>query len=86
MAAGSRAGGAEYPVGILVTDISIDSAYEAAGGQVNDVIVELAGKEMSTIDDLLSTLRRHRAGDAIEIRILRGDDEQILDVELGRLE
>ena len=78
--------GAEYPVGILVTDLSTDSAYEEAGGQINDVIVELDGVAVSTIPEMLATLRGMRAGQVIDARILRADDELVLDIELGRLD
>lgn len=77
--------GAQYPVGVGVEALSASSAYEEAGGLVNDVIVEIAGREVNTIDQLLATLRRLRAGDLVEVRILRSDDEQTLEVELGRL-
>ena len=78
-------GGAEYPVGVGVSDLTANSAYGASGGQVNDVIVEVNGVLISTDLDLLATLRRHRAGDVVPIRILRVDDEQVLDVKMGRL-
>jgi serine protease Do len=78
--------GAEYPVGVGVTGISPGSAYEQSGGQINDVIIEIAGTQVNTIDELLATLRRLRADDIVDIRILRADDELLLDVELGRLE
>ena len=76
---------AEYPVGVGVTDLTSGSAYGDAGGQVNDVIVEVSGVPVNTIDQLLGTLRRHRAGEVIDIRILRSDNETVLAVELGRL-
>lgn len=78
-------GGAQYPVGVGVTTLSGDSAYEQAGGEINDVIVEIAGREVNTIEQLLATLRRLRAEDVVEVRILRADDEQTFEVELGRL-
>ena len=77
--------GAEYPVGIHVRSTSAESSYEGSGGRVNDVIVEFAGVEVATNDELLATLRRHRAGDVVEVRILREDHERVLDVELGSL-
>jgi putative serine protease PepD len=77
--------GAQYPVGVGVESLSAGSAYEDAGGQINDVIVEIAGREVNTIDELLATLRRLRAEDLVEVRILRADEEQTLEVELGRL-
>jgi len=79
-------GGAEYPVGVGVTGMPAVSAYEESGGQINDVIVEIAGTQVHTIDDLLATLRRLRANDKVEIRILRADDGLLLDVVLGKLE
>ena len=78
-------GEAEFPVGVLIEDISPGSAYEAAGGQLNDVVVAIDGNEVRTIDALLARLRRLRAGDTIPIRILRGDSEMTLDVTMGLL-
>lgn len=76
---------AEYPVGVGVTDLTAGSAYEASGGQINDVIIEIVDTAVTTEQDLLGALRRHRAGETIEVRILRVDDVLVLNVELGEL-
>lgn len=76
---------AEYPVGVGVESLSGDSAYEASGGQINDVIIEVVDTAITTEQDLLAALRRHRAGDTIEVRILRADDVLVLNIELGEL-
>ena len=76
---------AAYPVGVGVTNLSAGSAYEASGGQINDVIIEVVDTAITTEQDLLATLRRHRAGETIEIRILRADDVLVLNIELGEL-
>lgn len=78
-------GGAEFPVGVLINEVAANSAYEEAGGQVNDVIVALDGEEVRTLDTLLARLRRLRAGDTIPVRILRGDAEMTLNVTMGLL-
>jgi len=78
-------GGAEYPVGVLIREVSPQSAYEEAGGQLNDVVVAIEDHEVRTIDALLARLRRLRADDTIPVRILRGDAEMILDVTMGLL-
>ena len=78
-------GGAEFPVGVLIDEVAANSAYEGAGGQVNDVIVALGDEEVRTLDSLLARLRRLRAGDTIPVRILRGDAEMTLDVTMGLL-
>jgi len=82
----AQEGDAEYPVGLSVVSLSGDSAYGTSGGQVNDVIVEFEGLQITSRDQLLAQLRRHRADDVVEIRILRADDEQTLQVELGSLD
>lgn len=78
--------GAEFPVGVLITEITANSAYEETGGQINDVIVAIDGHEVRTLDSLLARLRRMRAGDVVPVRILRGDAETTLDVTMGLLE
>ena len=78
--------GAEFPVGVLVNSVTGGSAYEDAGGQVNDVIVAIDGYTVTSIDGLLSRLRRLRADQVVPIRMLRGDAEETLDVTLGRLD
>lgn len=82
----TREGPAEYPVGVLVSEISSGSAYADAGGQINDVIVAIDGHDVRTIDGLLSRLRRLRAGDTVPVRILRSDADTTLDVTLGLLD
>lgn len=78
--------GAEFPVGVLVQSVDEDSAFDEAGGQVNDVIVAVGDDEVRTIDALLARLRRLRAGDDVAIRILREDAETTLDVTMGLLQ
>lgn len=76
--------GAEFPVGVLIASVTGGSAYEAAGGQMNDVILALDDFEVRTFEALLGQMRRLRAGDIIPVRILRGDTEMTLDVTMGR--
>lgn len=78
-------GQAEFPVGVLVVGVSSGSAYEMAGGRINDVIVEIDGFPVNTFDTLLARLRRMREGDLVPIRILRSDANTTLDVTMGRL-
>lgn len=78
-------GGAEYPVGVGINRILADSPFAAAGGQINDVLVEIAGFPVNTLDDMLGVLRMLRAGHEIEVRILRADSDRTLNVVLGRL-
>lgn len=77
--------GAEYPVGVGVTRLQQGSAYGASSGLANDVITEVAGRPVTTLDDLLAALRRLRADQSVPIRILRGNESSTLDVVLGGL-
>ena len=79
-------GGAEYPVGVLVEDLLADSAYELGGGQVNDVIKTINGDPITIRDQLLTTLRMHRAGEDVVFGVLRATGELDITVTLGRLE
>jgi len=78
--------GAGFPVGVLVTDILRDSAYESAGGQINDVITSLDGVAVDTLDELLARLRYMRSGDTAVVVILRGDAQLELEATMGTLE
>lgn len=77
--------GAEYPVGVLIDEMSAGSAYDEAGGQLNDVVVAIGGVEVHTIDALIARLRRLRADDTIQVHILRGDSDMTLNVTMGLL-
>jgi len=81
----AQEGSAEFPVGVLVSDVSADAPYAEAGGQINDVILEVGGVQVNTIDSLLARLRHYRAGDVVPLRILRSDAETTRDVTMGLL-
>lgn len=74
---------AEVPVGVGVVNLTQDSAYGAAGGQIQDVIVTLDGHPVTTIEQLIARLRKRRAGDQITVQALRGDRRIDLTVTLG---
>lgn len=78
--------GAGFPVGVLVTDILGNSAYEAAGGQVNDVIISIDALPIDTLEELLTRIRFLRAGDVSTLVILRGDAQLELEATMGLLE
>lgn len=78
--------GAGFPVGVLVTDILGNSAYEAAGGQVNDVIISIDSLPIDTLDELFTHIRSLRAGDVATVAILRGDAQLEMEATMGLLE
>jgi S1-C subfamily serine protease len=79
-------GGAEYPVGVLVTDLNSDSAYELGGGQVNDVITAIDGVAVTTMEGLLTEMRTKRSGDEVTVAVSRSDSDLDLTISLGTRE
>jgi putative serine protease PepD len=74
--------GAEYPVGVRVTRVNPGSAYEAAGGQTNDVITAIDGVPVTSMETLLTDLRTRRAGEAVTMAVTRASDPTDLTVVL----
>jgi S1-C subfamily serine protease len=50
---------------------------------VGDIILKIDKKSVTTKRDVLSILSQHRPGDAVTLTILRGDENQNVDVTLG---
>ncbi len=75
--------GAEYPVGVVVDGVETGSAYEAGGGQVNDVITSLDGVPVTTMEALLTEMRRKRAGQTVTVGVTRAESPTDLEITLG---
>ncbi len=78
----AEANGAEYPVGVQVTNVTSDSAYDLGGGQTNDVITALDEVPITSMDTLLTELRTRRAGETVTIAVTRADAAADLAVTL----
>lgn len=63
-------GPAEQP-GVTVAAVSPGSPADRAGVREGDVIVEFAGVQVKTLDDLMFALGRRRPGDRVEVVIVR---------------
>tara|TARA_B100001758_G_scaffold67294_1_gene56271 strand:- start:33 stop:1001 length:969 start_codon:yes stop_codon:yes gene_type:complete len=57
-------------------------AIGKAGALPGDIIKKVNGETVKTLDGLITELRKKRAGDSIEIEILRNEQYIILDFEL----
>lgn len=70
--------GLDVSEGVLVFGLSSGGAAEEAGLQRGDVIVELDGEEIASVEDLYAALRDFAPGDEVEISVVRnGSEEQI---------
>ena len=66
--------------GVLVVSVERGSPAEAAGLIQGDIIVEVDGKSVTSIDALLRALSRHPAGADLEVRCKRGGDPRVVTV------
>lgn len=80
--------------GVLVLDLTPDGPAEAAGliatarddeGRVvmGDLILEVDGKEVKDRSELLSILQDYTAGDTVLLRVQRGGEVRVVELELG---
>lgn len=69
--------------GAILTEITPESAAEAAGLQVEDVIVFVDGVEVQDFLDLSAQIRAHRPGDSVVLTVLRDGAELTIEVVLG---
>lgn len=75
-----RAVGLPEAEGLLIREVAPDSAAATAGLKEGDLIVGAADSEVVTADDLYTAM--DSAGDALEVKILRGAEERILELRL----
>jgi S1-C subfamily serine protease len=77
--------GGEQPTGVEVRDVQAGSAAAAAGLRAGDVITQVDGIAVDTMDELISLLRRHSAGDQVTLRVERDGATDSRPVTLGAL-
>jgi len=55
--------------------VGLKGARESATGriQLGDIIVSVAGKPVTTVDDLMDVMEEHKVGDHVSVEILRGN-------------
>lgn len=70
----------EREPGLLITGVIEDSPAERAGIVRGDILLELDGREITTLADVYDILSGHEAGDAIRLMIQHGDDIEPVDL------
>ncbi len=74
--------GAVAPAGVAVASVIEDTAADAAGLLVGDIIESVDGQQVTTMDGLVVRLRFYRVGDVAKLQILRNGEIVLLDMEL----
>lgn len=75
------------PSGVVVASVVEGGPADQAGIQQGDIITELDGRSVSTIEGLQDTLQYYASGETVKITVQRrgdsGYEEQSLDITLG---
>ena len=75
------------PAGVVVASVVEDGTAAQAGIQEGDIITELDGRSVSSIEGLQDTLQYYAAGETVDIVVQRADNgsyqEQTLSITLG---
>ncbi|CUR56710.1 putative peptidase S1C [metagenome] len=91
-----RTGKAEYPVigaqvrtggepqaeGATITEVMPDTPAERAGLKKDDVIVRVGDQPVNDGIALIVAIRTHQPGETVEMSVVRGGEEQVVEVEL----
>jgi S1-C subfamily serine protease len=77
-----RAVGLPEREGVLVRAVERDSAADRAGLERGDLIVAAGGRELDRIEALYEAIDGAKAGDSLELTLVRGADERTVSVGL----
>ena len=78
-----RAVGLPEADGLLIREVSENSPAARAGLARGDLIVAAGGQPVSSVDDLSGALRAAAPGGTVEMTVLRGTDERVIQVVLS---
>jgi len=76
-------GGTSHDRGLIVVAVTPDGPADTAGVLIGDVVLELDGQPVGSIDELFGLLAGNRVGRAVPVRVLRGGDLKELSVTVG---
>lgn len=71
-------------IGALIQEIAPGSPAEAAGLQIDDVILDFAGKRFRTPNDIFAAIREMRPGTQVKITVLRNGRTMSITATLGQ--
>ncbi len=71
-----------YPIGVYVVEVVEFSAAEDAGIRNKDVILEVNGETVKTVEDINNIRDKFKAGDKLDIKLYRKSADKNLNVEL----
>lgn len=69
--------------GALIVGVESGQPAEKAGVRPGDVLVELGGREIRSVEDIFAALREHSVGETIEVVVYRGSRRMGFKVKLA---
>ncbi len=72
--------------GILVTEITPGGSAEKAGLKVNDLLLGLDREELGSMVDLKKLVASRKAGEVLQVELIRKGEKLQLDIEVGEIE
>lgn len=70
--------------GVTIAEVIPDKAAAQGGLQAGDIILKVGDEEVSSIEDIQKEIKSRFAGDKVKITYLRNEEEQTIEVELGK--
>lgn len=69
--------------GALITDVEPGTPAYEAGLEVDDLVIDLDGRKVTSMIDLVARVTTQMPGDTVELTVVRGGNEQAVTVTLG---
>ena len=69
-----------WPVGAYIDSVDGGSSAESAGIQPGDIITGIDGDSIRSYDDLRSAVKRHSAGETVDVELYRADENYTVSV------
>ena len=69
------------PIGVYVSEVSLDSPAITAGIQPGDIITEINGKAIVNLKDIVATLLKCSSGQTVDVRYKRADASGYQDLQ-----
>lgn len=69
--------------GALVQSVTTGSPADNAGMKRGDVIVDIGGTSVKSVEDVFTAVRSHKVGETVDVKIVRGEQNLTLKVTLG---
>ena len=71
-----------WPMGVYVDEVTKGSCAEKAGIETGDIITKFDGAELKSFDELRAAIKRHHAGDSVELEVYHADEARTVTVVL----